>query len=86
MDDFKCPDCGSRALVYPKVLEDDAPVTRVCSELKRRSQLAVACKIQRPPLKRMSAKGRNLHYAANTRQMNQQRDLDTRQGEPVGVA
>jgi hypothetical protein len=27
MDDFRCPDCGSPALVYPEVLERDAPVT-----------------------------------------------------------
>jgi transcription elongation factor Elf1 len=58
MDDFKCPDCGSRALVYPKVLEDEGPVTcsscgtfvLTYSELKRRSELALASKRQRVPL------------------------------------
>jgi ribosomal protein S27E len=26
MDDFRCLDCGSLALVYPSVLEDEEPV------------------------------------------------------------
>jgi hypothetical protein len=58
MDDFKCPNFGSPSLVYPKVLEDDEPVTcsscgafvLTYSELKRRSELAVASKSQRVPL------------------------------------
>jgi DNA-directed RNA polymerase subunit RPC12/RpoP len=58
MDDFKCPDCGGRALVYPKVLQDDGPVTcsscgtfvLTYSELKRRSELTLASKSQRVPL------------------------------------
>jgi hypothetical protein len=58
MDDFKCQDCGSRALAYPKVLEDDGPVT--CSscgafvltyrELKRRSEIAFGSESERVPL------------------------------------
>jgi transcription elongation factor Elf1 len=55
MDDFECPDCGSLALVYPQVLEDDEPVTcsscgtfvLTYSELKRRSDLTLAFKSQR---------------------------------------
>jgi hypothetical protein len=57
-DDFRCPDCGSPALVYPKVLKDDEPIT--CSscgalvftygELKRRSELVLASKNRRVPL------------------------------------
>jgi transcription elongation factor Elf1 len=58
MDDFECPDCGSLALVYPQVLEDDEPVTcsscgtfvLTYSELKRRSELGLASKAQRVPL------------------------------------
>jgi hypothetical protein len=46
MDDFRCPDCDSPALVYPLVLERDAPVTcakcgafvLTYSELKQRSE------------------------------------------------
>jgi hypothetical protein len=46
MNDFRCPDCGSPALVYPKELEDNKPV--VCAgcgtfvstygDLKQRSE------------------------------------------------
>ena len=32
MEDFKCPACGSPALVYPKVLEDVEPV--VCASCR----------------------------------------------------
>jgi len=48
MDDFGCPACGSPALIYPRLLEDDEPV--VCSgcgafvakygEFKRRAERA----------------------------------------------
>ena len=30
MDDFGCPACGSPALVYPSVLEDNEPVACSC--------------------------------------------------------
>jgi hypothetical protein len=34
MDDFGCPSCGSSALLYPKLLEGDEPVTCAsCGEL-----------------------------------------------------
>ncbi len=58
MDDFRCPDCGSPALVYPKVFERDAPVTcakcgafvLTYSELKKRSESARTSKRQQAPL------------------------------------
>jgi hypothetical protein len=58
MNDFRCPDCGSPALVYPKVLERNAPVTcakcgafvLAYSELKRRSESARTPEGQHAPL------------------------------------
>jgi hypothetical protein len=58
MDDFKCPDCGGVALVYPKVLEDNESISCTScgafvltySELKRRSELGLASKARRVPL------------------------------------
>jgi len=48
MDDLGCPACGSPALIYPRLLEEDEPVA--CSgcgtfvatygEFKRRAELA----------------------------------------------
>jgi hypothetical protein len=58
MDDCRCSACGCPALVYPKVLEDDAAVT--CSgcgalvatynEMKKRSEPTEASKRRRLPL------------------------------------
>jgi hypothetical protein len=39
MDDFRCPACGSSALTYPRVLENDEPVA--CAS-------AISCKSRRP--------------------------------------
>jgi hypothetical protein len=58
MDDLRCPDCENSALVYPKVLEHDAPVTCAScgafvltyGELKRRSEPALASKRLSAPL------------------------------------
>jgi hypothetical protein len=58
MDEFGCPDCGSPAVVYPKVLERDAPVTcakcgafvLTYSELKQRSESARTSGCQQAPL------------------------------------
>jgi hypothetical protein len=58
MDDFGCPICESPALVYPKLLERDAPLTcancgafvLTYSELKRRSELAVTLNDLQAPL------------------------------------
>jgi DNA-directed RNA polymerase subunit RPC12/RpoP len=57
MADISCPGCGSPALVYPAVLEDDQPVACAnCGmfvftygDLKRRSQL-VGSNPRRPPV------------------------------------
>jgi DNA-directed RNA polymerase subunit RPC12/RpoP len=58
MDDFRCPNCGRANLAYPKVLQRDAPVTcancgafvLTYSELKRRSESALASKSLQAPL------------------------------------
>ena len=58
MDDLRCLDCGSPALVYPKVLEHDAPVTcagcgafvLTYGELKRRSEPMRASESPQVPL------------------------------------
>jgi hypothetical protein len=52
MNEFGCPVCLSPALVYPKVLEDDQPVTcadcgafvSTYGELKRRAERAPSSK------------------------------------------
>ena len=52
MNEFGCPVCLSPALVYPKVLEDDQPVTcadcgafvSLYGELKRRAENAPSSK------------------------------------------
>ena len=49
MDDLRCSACGSPALVYPSVLEDDEPVAcancgnfiSTYGQLKRRSELTL---------------------------------------------
>jgi hypothetical protein len=59
MDDLGCPVCDSRALVYPRVLEDDEPVectscgafVSTYGDLKRRAEQALDSNI---PLLRVS--------------------------------
>jgi hypothetical protein len=55
MDEIECPVCLSPALVYPKVLEDDQPVTcfdcgafvSTYGELKRRAERFSESKLTR---------------------------------------
>jgi hypothetical protein len=58
MDDFRCPACGSPALVYPDALEDNEPVTcancgefvSTYGELKCRSDRALVSNPSRFPV------------------------------------
>jgi DNA-directed RNA polymerase subunit RPC12/RpoP len=58
MDDFRCPACGSSALTYPRVLENDEPVAcarcgelvSTYGELKRRSEQALGSNPTRSPV------------------------------------
>jgi hypothetical protein len=58
MDDLRCPNCGSPALTYPKVLDHDAPIScgscgafvLTCSELKRRVEAAPVSNRPQAPL------------------------------------
>ena len=58
MDDFGCPDCGSLALVYPSVLEDNRPVAcagcgsfvSTYGELKQRAEQALGSNPARFPV------------------------------------
>jgi hypothetical protein len=58
MDDFGCPDCGSPALVYPSLLEDDEPVACACcgsfvstyGELKQRAERVLGSNPTRFPV------------------------------------
>jgi hypothetical protein len=58
MDEFRCPACGSPALLYPRLLEDVAPVlcascgefVSTYGELKGRSERALGLNPRRLPM------------------------------------